>query len=311
MKKKLALLLAFYVLFLSVGLALNLQKGLTVFQQFWKLEDDNTYVHASGDRVRYDVATGKFDLELDGKRITATMGRSADGLPEFNFSNGWSMVLSDLSDLSVEIDGMYFAGGERLVLTDLKAGDYRFEAAAETVIEPFYDENGALLGETQMILSESGFYIDSREIWYGVAEQPEENKRTVVLKDGVTISSDEVYQTLYRNEAGEYLLDSDYLFLTKAGGEWIAKRELVGFLEKAMQGESQRRGELLTVLFYTVFYWLGAAQLLWPEQVVFFGRRWWYREKPELSDAGMLLACCNAIIVMFLSVVLLLIPIFG
>lgn len=309
MKKKVAVLLALYALLLAAGLAVNLQRGLHLFSGFWKQEAEFTFVHAGGDRILYDPAADQFELELEGNRTTAAR-KIENGSERFDFSDGWAMVLEDSPDLSFEAGGIYFLGEAKLILTDVSAADLHFERAGDVMIEPFYDENGALLGETQVLLSESGVFIDSSETWYNGGFSSEE-KNTVVLKDGAVIDSGEAYRTLYQNENGEYLIDRDDLFMIRAGGEEISKQTLIGFLQNVMNGESERRGEPMVVFLFSAIYWLGAAGLLWPQQMAFFGSRWQYRNEPELSDAGLLAAQCGAVFGMILSVLMLLVPIFG
>lgn len=70
---------------------------------------------------------------------------------------------------------------------------------------------------------------------------------------------------------------------------------------------TQPRGSAAVPLLGVLFYALGAASLLWPEQVFFFGSRWRY-SVAELSEEGIAVQKAAGIVMLIASVFVMFLP---
>lgn len=318
MRKKAAILTAVYIVFLVLGLWFNGQHGIRHDRGFWKLDASGWYRAADGDRIRFEPdapgsTSGTFQLELGGTALSAVRTQTEDGHIQAVFSDGWTVDSDEDHGFSSYIV-VTSSGGDityhdaTYTLTDMDAGEYRFAPVGETVREPFYGEDGSVIGESIMRFSTSGVMLDRQEVWYNRPEFNTPEQETVVLREGVQLSGSKMWTYLFVNEAGEYLTYPDHPTDIQIGQFSRRRADVLHLMETIATGGTERWGHPGQALLYTLLYALGAASLLWPNQAAFFGRRWQFKEEPELSEDGLHASYIGSFIVLLLAVLLLFLP---
>jgi len=309
-RKKLCIALAaIFVIFLALGIVLNSQQGLYYGDQFWRLKKDGRYV-CGKDWVRR-TGEGKVEMSIDGELITAEKTSLPDGGLRMDFSDGWAVEHSIEDDFHYDYDfGIYpWSNDASLILTDMEKQDFRFAAAAREERNPFYDgESGEIIGETVHILSAEGDQLDWQELWFGHPEYSTAEREIIVLEGGVRLPvgiAYSAYDCILQNTDGEYLLDAHKLGRIRAGGADTDRCSFSWFLLNIEQGMHKARGDAAPVAGFVLLYLLGAAQMIWPEKLAFFGSRWQFRDEPELSEAGLTAMYIGAAVVMFLGIIML------
>lgn len=302
MKKKIAILSAIFALFLVIGLWFNLTTGQYFMDRFWRFKD-GAYT-SWGDSIRH--ADGMFELSLDEQEITASLSETEDGY-RVDFSDGWAVELEALNpSIQVEIDGVIFTGDSEYILTDMNAANLRFGRVAEEVCEPFYDGNGNKIGESRYLMTETGESIGWQEIWYDNPEWSSPEMGIILLREGTRFTYDDLYENLFVNEEGEYLLNSQDMTMVRwSGTTWYSRNSVAAFLSRIAQNEPEMRGHVAAVFLYALIYLLGAATFLWPQETAFFGHRWKFQTEPELSEAGLFMEQLGAVLVMIMGIVIL------
>ena len=302
MKKKIAILSAIFVLFLAIGLRYNLTPGKYFGGDFWKLKDGE-YTRW-GDIIRQ---TGnEFSMNISGTELTAELSETETGY-RVDFSDGWAVETDRHSaGISIQVGNMTFWGDAEYILTDMDAANLRFGRVVEEVVEPFYDESGKEVGESRYLMTEEGESVGWREIWYDNPELSTPESETIVLHEGIRLAYDDLYRNLFVNEDGEYLMNSQDMTMVRwSGTTWHGRSLVAGYLLNIAHGENVRRGHLAGVLLYVFIYLLGAANLLWPQELAFFGHRWKFQTEPELSDAGLFMMQLSSVLIMILSIVVM------
>ncbi len=308
MKKKVAVLAAIYVLFLLVGLWFNTEKGLSDYDQFWKLKQDGWYTSPAGDRIRYSSSSG-FDMVLNDQSLSAFLERRSDGGYRIAFSDGWALETADFPYLAIEVGGLLLSHDLVYELTDLNAAKLSFAPAVEQT-EPFYDENNRQTGEYVQLISSTGESIDCYEIFFDQPELSTPQKEIIVLKNGVRFQAADIPNVLFVNENDEYLLHADSLTMLCVSGGQRSRGTLIPLMIHLSEGKVEQRGHIVLALPFTLLYLVGALSFLYPEQAAFFGSRWRYLNEPELSDAGLFSMQFCSILIMILAVVMLFAPLF-
>lgn len=306
MKKMLSAMITVFVLLLTVGLWFNLRRGLYFWDEFFVLSGENTYTSSSGS-IRF-LPPDSFDVRFGDHALTATLADLGDDRVSIHFSDGVTLTSDSRSLFSIAVANggeVFFGGKAQYIISDLSALPLRFEKAAEPIRTPFYDEKGTQIGESITLLSLSGEFIDSREIYDSAPEWNMPQKREIILRDGIQLDSDVLEQALFRNEAGEYLMNPDALTMLPFDSGMISRRLFFSPMLRVLEGETEQRGNLFCVLFFAFFYWFGALPVLFPEQAAFFGSRWKYNSEPELSEAGRFMTQAGGAVTMILSVVFL------
>ena len=314
MKRKCIILGSIFIFFLVLGIWLNGQKGMNLMGDFWTLKKDGSLTHQDSRILYIDEAVDKrFEVVLGESNLSATIEEQEDGW-YMETDKGWGLKIPSENYLSVMIGmtgGSIWIGDAQLIIYDLDAMGLKFEAVKEEEKNYMYGEDGKPVGETYHLISESGKTISYREVWYDnpAFDLPEQS--VVVIKDGMTLDSENHQNTLYVNEGGEYLMNPTNLFMLSNGQQYISKEGLVSALVKVAKGEVEQRGHLSLAVAYTFFYVLGAAVLLWPEKMAFLGNRWRYRYEPELSDEGFVMELLGGVIIICMAVVTLFLPLAG
>lgn len=308
MKKKLIILTAVFLLFLIPGLLFNTQRGLYFGNDFWR-KTDGGYVCGSDRIVPSDTS---FALTLNGKEMSVAMTAAEDGAYRFDFSDGTALEFTQdnvpYTMISVGSTLLYSSG--ELILTDVDHPSLTYAHPADTVVEYYYDESGTKVGEAAFLSAENGETIGMYEWFYADGERPAEPE-PILLYDGVRLNYDDLWNSRYVNADGEYLLNAQDLFYIRTDSySSIGKSPLVRLLLDMREGEAEARGVGWVALLYALVYWIGAATLLWPEEMAFFGSRWRYSTEPELSDDGLMFQYIGGVIAMIGSVVLLFMPLF-
>lgn len=307
MRKKIAVLAAVFVVFFGVGLWFNLQEGLYFDNAFWRAVDDHTFASA-GNRISYEKTEG-FRLQLAGREMTAELTKLEEDRYRLSFSDGIAVEMTDdlRSGMAVEIGGIVLTGGMEYVVEDV-AG-LEFAVAAETVREPFYDENGVQIGETAMLLAADGSMIDYQEVYFGHPEWSGPEREEMVLRNGVRLTDEDWQNKRFVNEQGEYLMDADrFMMIETSENCWHSRGYVARFMLEAANGRPERRGGAAPVVMYAILYLVGAVGFLFPEQTAFFGQRWKFQTEPELSDEGLLAAMAGSLLAMGIAIVVLFIP---
>ena len=98
--KKVTVLVVIYILFLLLGLWVNLQRGVAEYDQFWKLKQDGWYTSPAGDRIRYSSTSG-FDMILNDRSLSASLTRRSDGGYRVAFSDGWALETANFPYLAI------------------------------------------------------------------------------------------------------------------------------------------------------------------------------------------------------------------
>ena len=314
MKRKYILLGSLYIFFLMIGIWLNGQKGMNIMGDFWTLKKDGSLAYQDDRIFCVDVADRKrFEVTLGEHVLSATIEEQEDGW-YMETDKGWGLKIPSENYLSVMIGmtgGSIWIGDAQLIIYDLDAMGLKFEAIKEEEKNYMYGEDGKPVGETYHLISESGKTISYREVWYDNPAFDSPEQSVEVIKDGMTLDSENHQNTLYVNESGEYLMNPTNLFMLSNGQQYISKEGLVSALVKVAKGEVEQRGHMSLVVAYTFFYALGTAILLWPEKMAFLGNRWRYRYEPELSDDGLVMELLGGVIVICMAVVTLFLPLAG
>lgn len=308
MQKKLIIALAaIFVIFLVLGIVLNSQQGLYYEDQFWRLKKDGRYV-CGKDWVRR-TGEGKVEMSIDGELITAEKSSLPDGGIRMDFSDGWAVERSSEDDFLFHFGSFAWSADAELILTDMEKQDFEFAPAAREERSPFYDgESGEIIGETVHILSAEGDQLDWREIWFDSPEHSTPEREIVILEEGARLPGGiacSAYNCILQNAKGEYLLDAFKLGRIHAGGADTDRCSFSWFLLNIEQGMHEARGSAGPVALFVLLYVLGAAQMIWPEKLAFFGSRWQFRNEPELSDAGLTAMYISAAVVMFIGILTL------
>ena len=228
---------------------------------------------------------------------------------------GWGIKIPSENYMSVVVGvggDTIWMGDAQLTIHDLDAMDLIFEAAGEEQLNYIYDGEGKRkVGESIHLISESGQTISYREIWYDNPEQNTPEQPMEVIKNGITLDSENYQNTLYVNEKGEYMMNPNRLFMISDGQGYISKSGLLQALVKVAEGEVEQRGHLSLAAAYIFFYALGTAVLLWPEKMAFLGNRWRFRYEPELSDEGLVMEMLGGVVIIGVAVVTLFLPLAG
>ena len=278
MKRKSIILGSVFIFFLVLGIWLNGQKGMNLLSDFWVLEKDGSLTHQDNRIFCVDNGSGKkFEITLGETVLTATVEEQEDGW-YMETNRGWGVKIPSENYLSVMVGGIIFVGDAQLVIQDIGAMDLDFEAVKAEEKNYMYGENG----------------------------RPVE-----IIKDGMTLDSENYQNKLFVNEEGEYLMNPNCLFMISDGQEYISKGGLLQALVKVAEGEVEQRGHLSLAVAYIFFYALGVAILLWPQEMAFFGHRWRYRFEPELSDEGLMMEMLGGVVIIFMAIVMLFLPLAG
>ena len=302
MKKKIAVLSAIFVLLLVLGLWYNLTPGKFLGGDFWK-QKDGAFVRW-GDSIRQNG--DEFELNIGGATRTAKLTESGEKY-RVDFSDGWAVEMEyRTAGFSIQIGSMSFIGDAEYILTDMDAANLRFGKVVDEVREPFYDENGYAVGESFYRVTESGESVGWQEIWYDNPDWSSPEPKTILLQEGVRLKYDDFNRNLFVNEDGEYLMNAqDVPMLHWSGSTWYGRSSVAGHLINIAHGEISRRGHIAGVLLYAFIYLLGAVNFLWPQELAFLGKRWQFKEEPELSDEGLFMAKLGSIIIMVMGVVVM------
>lgn len=307
MKKKLVILIAVFLFFLIPGLYLNTQRGLFFDDDFWTAQDGG---YASGGN-RLEISDNAFDLTLNGRTMHISAVCGEDGLCRFDFDDGTALEYAPdaFPFVEVSVNGIPLVYDREIILTDVDHPARVYASPAETIVEYFYDEHGARIGEVKHLSAVTGEVLHSSEWFY--ADKAPDALEPVLLYDGIRLTYDHLHDHRYVNAAGDYLQDADDIFFVSTGSRSsISKHALADFLLNAADGEDQSRGSAWVALLYALLYLLGAITILWPEKVAFFGWRWRYRSNPELSEDGLLYEYFCGVISIIGGILLLLLPLF-
>ena len=307
MKKAMIISIAvLFAVFLTLGIVLNSQQGLYYGDQFWQRKNDGSYVFGK-DSIRM-TGDGNFSMHLAGRQITAVKSIIPGGT-RLDFSDGWAVEHSSEDDFLFDFGGYAWSSDAVLILTDMERQDFGFAPAAREERYPFYDETGEKeIGETIHILSEDGETLDYREVWFDSPEHNTPEREIVILEEGVRLPASVAYSgydCILQNAEGEYLLEPFKIGRINAGGADTDRCGFTWFLLRIAQGAHETRGSAEPVAVFLLLYLLGAAQMIWPEQLAFFGSRWQFKNEPELSDAGLTAMRIGAAVVMFIGILAL------
>ena len=311
MKRKYIILGSIFIFFLVFGIWLNGQKGMNLMSDFWVLEKDGSLTHRGNRILCVDAEDGRrFEIMLGETFFTATIEEREDGW-YMESDKGWGIKIPLENYLSVVVNGTMWMGDAQITIHDTEAMGLHFEAAKEEQINYIYGEGDKLVGESHHLLSESGKTISYREVWYDNPQQDTPRQPVEVIKDGITVNSENYQNTLYVNEKGEYLLNLDGLFMISNGYGYISRSGLARALVKVAEGEVEQRGHMSLAAAYIFFYGLGSAILLWPQKMAFLGSRWRYRLEPELSDDGLVMEMIGGVIILCMAVATIFLPLAG
>lgn len=314
MKRKYIILGSVFLFFLVLGIWLNGQKGMNLMSDFWVLKKDGSLTHHDNRILCVDTEDGKgFDIALGETVFTATIEEQEDGW-YMESDKGWGLKIPSENYLSVMVGmtgGSIWIGDAQLAIRDMDAMDLNFEAVKEEEKNYMYGEDGKPVGESYHLISESGQTISYKEVWYDNPGFDTPQQSVEVIKNGITLESENHQNKLYVNEKGEYLMNPDRLFMISDGQGYISKAGLLQTLVKVAEGKVEQRGHLSLAAAYIVFYALGTAILLWPEKMAFLGNRWRFRYEPELSDEGLVMEMLGGVVIICMAVVILFLPLVG
>lgn len=316
-KRKGLLLVLIYVVLVMLAIPLHTQKGIDWDEQFYRLTDENTFIANKNNRFSFTEAEGahQFDLLVNGYACTASLSQPEEGTYQIAFDDGFTVILSGKSWGGVSVGGDFYPfsdGASLIVIDDLDKTPLRF---APYVIEtqPIYDsETGKkVIGEWVNYKTEAGEHFYGYETWND-GTQFGTPPTIVTLENGTVLDQTQFNSgnTLYVNEKGEMLINDKLLrSFPYAFSEDRVNRQNTCWLmiNAALKERVESRGEAV-VFFLSLVYFLGVAQLLWPEEMAFFGSRWQYRYEPELSDAGLFMSRISATIIMIFGAVVLYLP---
>lgn len=329
MKKKIVILSSVFLAFLTLGIWLNTQRGVYYSDKFWRENGESVFVAGNGDRVKYvkDGANIDFDLRLGGKDITAVAWEKGDKI-EMEFSDGWTAVLYDLAeDVALPFDDR-----DEIIINDINKMGLKFSLATGNVRrEPFYDEDGVIIGESLILETQSGddiyagtnwrasgddyvgdyYHYDAVDPTYYNIEKSSDKMNIVTLENGsrLKINDYDTRDMLFENGRSEYLLDTHELFNISAGGTAQERTWFARFLVELTRMRVDRRGELYAVFMYVVLYAAGAFTFLFPEKMAFWGSRWRFKNDPELSESGLQVEMLSGLVVMAASLFLTFVPV--
>lgn len=315
MKRKCIILCSIFVFFLILGIWLNGQKGMNLMSDFWVQRKDGSFNHQDNRIYCFNTeGVKRFEISLGETTFTATIEEQEDGW-YMESDIGWGIKIPSENYLSVVVgvgSDTIWIGDAQITIHDMEKMGLHFEAVQEEQLNYIYDGEGKKkVGESHHLISESGQTISYREIWYDNPEQNTPEQPVEVIKNGITLNSDNYQTTLYVNEKGEYLLNSKSLFMLSDGLGYISKSGLAQALVKVAEGEVEQRGHLSLAVAYIFFYALGTAILLWPQKMAFLGNRWRYRSEPELSDEGLVMEMIGGVVIIGMAVVTLFLPLAG
>ena len=297
-------LAAVFVIFLVLGIVLNSQQGLEFQDQFWVRKKDGSYA-CNGDQIR-STGDGEYEIVQPGRTVTAVESTLPDGGVRVDFSDGWAVERPAGADFWFELSSYAWGSDSTLILTDMAQQDFRFAAVARGESYPFYDGTGEkVIGEVVELFSEEGELLDHREVWFDNPELSTPEQESIVLEDGVRLQANDIYNTALQNAEGEYLLDSYCVGEFRLSGRGVKRELLAWFLLRIGEGASAARGDAAVVAGYVLLYVLGAAQMIWPEKLAFFGSKWRFREEPHLSDSGLAAVYIGSVVVMICGIVML------
>ena len=316
-KRKGLLLVAIYIILVLLAIPLHTQKGIDWNDQFYRLTDENTFIANKNNRFSYTETEGvyQFDLLVDGYACSAELTQPEKGTYHIAFNDGFTLILSGNSWGGVSVGGDFYPfsdGASLIVIDDLDKTPLRF---APYVIEtqPIYDgETGKkIIGEWVNYKTEAGEHFYGYETWND-GTQFGTPPTIVTLENGTVLDQTQFNNgsTLYVNEKGEMLINDTLLrSFPYAYSEDRVNRQNTCWLmiNAALKERVESRGEAV-VFFLSRVYFLGVSQLLWPEEMAFFGSRWQYRYEPELSDAGLMMSRISAVIIMIFGAVVLYLP---
>lgn len=139
-----------------------------------------------------------------------------------------------------------------------------------------------------------------RLVWQG-------DQATFTFDDGTVISG--IWTGAYlRDEEGLPISLRDGITITFNGQETtIGKNALCEDLCRMDRSLSEPYGHIGLVLAGALLYTLGAATLLFPEEMHFFGSRWKYAHA-ELSDDGRMMQQLGGVVGMLCSIVIMYLP---
>lgn len=315
MKRKCIILGSIFVFFLILGIWLNGQKGMNLMSDFWVQRKDGSLTHQDNRIYCFNTeGVKRFEISLGETTFTATIEEQEDGW-YMESDIGWGIKIPSENYLSVVVgvgSDTIWIGDAQIIIHDMENMGLHFEAVQEEQWNYIYDGEGKKkVGESYHLISESGQTISYREIWYDNPEQNTPEQPVEVIKNGITLNSDNYQTTLYINEKGEYLLNPKSLFMLSDSLGYISKSGLAQALVKVAEGEVEQRGHLSLVVAYIFFYVLGTAVLLWPQKMAFLGNRWRYRSEPELSDEGLVMEMIGGVVIIGMAVVTLFLPLAG
>ena len=133
---------------------------------------------------------------------------------------GWGLKIPAENYLSVLVGvagGTIWVGDAQVTIHDVDAMDLNFEAVKEEEKNYIYGEGDKPVGESYHLISESGQTISYREIWYDNSDYDTPQQPIEVIKNGITLDSENYQNTLYANEKGEYLMNPNRLFMISDG----------------------------------------------------------------------------------------------
>lgn len=316
-KSKGLLLVLLYGILILLAIPLHTQKGIEWNDQFYRLKDENTFYANKSNRFSYTEAEDaiQFDLLVNGYACTAALTQPEENVYHFAFDDGFTVVLSGSSYGGITVGSEYFPlsdGKNLIIVDDISKTPLQF---SPYVIEtnPIYDgETGKkVIGEWVIYKTEDDHHLYGYENW-------NDGKRfgtpptIVTLSDGTVLDQSQFNSgsTLYVNEKGDMLINDELLrsFPYTYSEDRVNRQNTCWLMiNTAIHDRVQTRGEI-SAFFLSLIYFLGVAQLLWPEQMAFFGSRWQYRYEPELSDAGLTMSRISAVIVMIFGAVILFLP---
>ena len=311
MKRKYIILGSVFIFFLVLGIWLNGQKGMNLMSDFWVLKKDGSLTHQDNRILCVDEDDGKrFEITLGENVFTATIEEQEDGW-YMESDQGWGIKIPSENYLSVMVGGIIWMGNAQVTILDLDAMGLQFEAVKDEEKNYMYGEDGKPVGESYHLISESGQSISYKEVWYDNPGFDTPQQSVEAIKNGVTLDYENYQNKLFVNEKGEYLMNSNRLFMISDGQGDISKAGLLQALVKVAEGKVEQRGHLSLAAVYILFYALGTAILLWPEKMAFLGNRWRFRYEPELSDEGLVMEMLGGVVIIGMAVVMMFLPLAG
>lgn len=306
MNKRLCIVLAALLIAILIpGVILHSQRGILFENAFWKLGKDGAF--RSGNNCIRMTGINRFELSFSDQILTAQKSTLPGGGIRMEFSDGWAVERTSEDDFLFDVGAYAWSGDALLIPADLSTSHLYFAAPDHEEHFPFYGEDGETpVGETVFILSADGETLDFYEIWYDHPARSTPEREIIILKEGARLPANiSMHNYLVQNERGEYLVDAENLGAIPSGYQSFTRSDLAWFLLRIARGSTQPRGDLSIVALFVLLYIMGAANLLWPEKLAFYGSRWKFRTEPELSDAGYLSIYIGSGFVMLMGVIML------